>query len=354
MLQRLVSGALAAGLLWWSGSSSAPTVPSPPGRVAPISAGVAATRFVAQPEPTVAAKAWIVVDADTGRVIAARADHRLERPASIIKLLTALIAVESLRPNATVEAQEPTSAIEALNIGMEPGQPWALDDVLHALLMDSSNDAGYALAHTVAGSLPLFAGWMKRAASLLRLPDHPVLKDPSGLDDDHSFEGGDYISAYDMAIIGRDVLDVPLLRQIVDTSTYHFISLGNVPYTLHTINHLLMYYPGAIGLKTGYTQRAGNTMVAAATRNGRTILAVELDAPNLYGTASQLLDIGFATPSSAESRVDQLPRPHPSALLALSFAPALYAFIQTLGPGHICPGQIAAPRRHSRGVSSSS
>jgi D-alanyl-D-alanine carboxypeptidase (penicillin-binding protein 5/6) len=262
----------------------------------------------------VAANAWIVVDADTGRVIAAQADHQLERPASIIKLLTALIAVENLRPNATVDAQVPSSAIEALDIGMEPGQAWALDDVLHALLMDSSNDAGYALAHTIAGSSRAFAEWMAHAVRLLRLPDHPVLHDPSGLDDSNSFEGGDYVSAYDMAIIGRDVLAVPLLRQIVGTSTYEFVGPGNAPHTLHTIDRLLSYYPGAIGLKTGYTQQAGNTMVAAATRNGRTILVVEFGAPDLYGTAGQLLDLGFATPTSAESRADQLPPPHPSAL----------------------------------------
>jgi D-alanyl-D-alanine carboxypeptidase len=197
---------------------------------------------------------------------------------------------------------------------MEPGQPWALDDVLHALLMDSSNDAGYALAYTVAGSLHAFAGSMEHAVRLLRLPDHPVLHDPSGLDDSNSFEGGDYISAYDMAIIGRDVLAVPLLRQIVGTSTYEFTGPGNSPLTLHSIDRLLTSYPGAIGLKTGYTQQAGNTMVAAATRNGRTILAVEFGAPIVYGTAGQLLDLGFATPPSAESRADQLPRPHPSAL----------------------------------------
>jgi D-alanyl-D-alanine carboxypeptidase len=219
---------------------------------------------------------------------------------------------------------------------MEPGQPWALNDVLHALLMDSSNDAGYALADTVAGSLPAFAEWMKRAAGLLRLPDHPVLQDPSGLDDDHSFDGGDYISAYDMAIIGQDVLAVPRLRQIVGTSIYQFTGPGNRPYTLHTIDHLLGYYPGSIGLKTGHTQRAGNTMVAAATRNGRTILAVELNAPNLYGTAGQLLDLGFETPPSAESRDHRLPRPDPSALVALSLAPEpFYDFILTLGPGHL-------------------
>jgi D-alanyl-D-alanine carboxypeptidase (penicillin-binding protein 5/6) len=262
----------------------------------------------------VAAKAWIVVDADTGRVIAAQADHQLERPASIIKLLTALIAVENLRPNATVDAQVPSSTIEALDIGMEPGQAWALDDVLHALLMDSSNDAGYALAHTVAGSLRAFAKSMEHAVRSLRLPDHPVLHDPSGLDDSNSFEGGDYISAYDMAIIGRDVLAVPLLRQIVGTSTYEFMGPGNAPHELHSIDRFLSSYPGAIGLKTGYTQQAGNTMVAAATKNGRTILAVELGAPDLYGTAGQLLDLGFATPPSAESRAGQLPRPHPSAL----------------------------------------
>lgn len=261
-----------------------------------------------------AARAWIVVDLNTRRVIAAQAEHQRERPASIIKLLTALIAVKALRPNATVDAQVPSSTIEPLDIGMEPGQPWTLDGVLHALLMDSSNDAGYALAHTVAGSLPAFAKWMQRAAHLLRLPDDPVLHDPSGLDDGSSFEGGDYVSAYDMAMIGQDVLAVPLLRQIVGATTYRFTGPGDVPYTLHTIDRLVTYYPDAIGLKTGYTRQAGNTMVAAATRNGRTILAVELDAPNLYGTAGQLLDLGFATPLSAESRNERLPRPDPSTL----------------------------------------
>lgn len=309
-----------------------------------MTARVGAARDAGRPAPAVGARAWIVVDAVTGRVIAEQADHQLERPASIIKLLTALIAVENLRPNATVEAAVPSKVIEALDIGMEPGQPWALNDVLHALLMDSSNDAGYALAHTVAGSLPAFAEWMKRAVGLLRLPDRPVLHDPSGLDDGNSFDGGDYISAYDMAIIGRDVLAVPRLRQIVGTSIYQFMGPGK-PYTLHTIDHLLGYYPGSIGLKTGHTQQAGNTMVAAATRNGRTILAVELDAPNLYATASQLLDLGFETPPSAESRDRRLPRSDPSALKALSAAPEpFYDVVLTLGPGHLPQGNVVARR----------
>jgi D-alanyl-D-alanine carboxypeptidase (penicillin-binding protein 5/6) len=288
--------------------SSALVGPAPSGGPGASTAGAAPVELAAASTPVPRPPAaWVLVDADTGNVLSARDDHVPLPPASVSKLLTAIIAVEDLPPNAPIPVSPVAQGMEAETMSMKAGQVWPLDDVLHAALIVSANDAAVALAEKVSGSRQAFVAEMDRWANILGLVDHPALEDPAGLDDSFSYGGGNRISAYDLAIIGRAALAIGEIRTIVGLRNYSFLGPDGVVH--HLINHdqILETYPGALGLKTGYTGLAGNTFVGAATLGGRTMLVVELNAPDMYVTASALLDQGFATPVGAESDVDRLP-----------------------------------------------
>jgi D-alanyl-D-alanine carboxypeptidase (penicillin-binding protein 5/6) len=240
-------------------------------------------------------------------VINAADDHTPMRPASISKVLTAIIATQHLPPNAVVPVSPVAAGSESVNLGMKVGQVWTFTDTLHAMLMLSANDAATALAERVSGSREAFVAEMERTAAALHLVDNPVLRDPAGLDDQFSVSGGNLVSAYDLAIIARTALAIPEISQIVDLPEYRFTAPDGVVHVIRNVDRGLNLYPGAIGVKTGYTKAAGNTFMAAATRNGRTMVAVVLQSPDIYRSASALLDQGFATPVASESRVDHLP-----------------------------------------------
>jgi D-alanyl-D-alanine carboxypeptidase (penicillin-binding protein 5/6) len=169
-------------------------------------------------------------------------------------------------------------------------------------------------------------------AANLDMADHPLLMDPAGLDGPAGTNGGNLISARDLAIAGRSLLANVTLAQIVATPVYYFPGPDNVQHRLTNHNKLfLTAYPGAIGIKTGFTNRAGECRIDAAIRDGRTMLAVVMNAANPDQTAMTLLDKGFATPVAAESTVDQLPavtsgKPKP-------VAPPTTASAASAGPG---------------------
>ncbi len=252
-------------------------------------------------------RAWILVDADRGTVLDAGNDRAPMPPASLTKLLTALIAVSRLAPTDTLTVSARAAGEPAHKISMEPGQVWNINDVLYALLLSSANDAAAALAERLSGSLEAFATQMQRTGAELGLQDNPVLRDPAGLDDNFSVDGGNLLSARDLAIITRAVLAQPLLAQVIATPVYEFTGPDGAHHKLGNHNKLLASYSGAIGGKTGYTSKAGEDLVAAARRNGRTMIAIVMGAPNLWKNASDLLDEGFALAPGSAGTGDALP-----------------------------------------------
>jgi D-alanyl-D-alanine carboxypeptidase len=284
----------------------------------------APTAAVAQapprPPPPPPPKASIAVDADTGAVVYASGDRMPLRVASVIKLLTALIAIERLPADATVPVSAVAEGMPARKINMKAGQAWALTDTLYSLLLVSANDAAAALAERVSGSRAGFAATMAEAARDLGLEDSPVLRDPAGLDaEPFAFDGGNYISARDMAIVARAALVQPTIRLMMGTDTYRFHGGDGIGHVVRNHNLLLKQYPGATGMKTGYTRGAGHTLVASATRGGRTMIAVVLNAVDANASAAQLLDRGFNTPVAFEGALGHLP---PPTSLAASGEPA--------------------------------
>ena len=271
-------------------------------------------------------KAWIVVDADSGAVIHAGNDRVAVPAASVFKLFTALLTVESLRPGSDVPISARAEGMPARKINVKAGQVWSSDHLLHSLLMVSANDAAVALAERIGGSMPGFVRLMERTADSLGLADSAVLRDPAGLDDEFSNEGGNLISARDLAIITRAAMSYPQIMEIVRLPEYRFEGGDGLQHRLRNQNRFLTTYPGAVGMKTGYSKRSGRCLIAAATRDGRTLLTVVLGAADTYGSAARLLDQGFATPVSALAAMEHLPE-------------------VVIGPGPVSPEEVGGPVR---------
>lgn len=265
--------------------------------ITPIAAGTAAAAGLPSP------KADIVVDAATGRVLIGDNIHKALHPASTAKIMTALTAVERLSPTAPVTANAQDAAVETMRVGLPVDKAWPFDQMMASMLMVSANDAAYAFANTVGGSLDGFAADLNATAKQLGLQDS-TLGDPAGLDDTTSYKGGPFMSAFDLAIATRNALTVPEIAKWAMTHEYSFVDPSGKHHDL--VNHNKMLpgggadYPGAIGFKTGYTERAEHTLVTVASRNGRTLIAVVLGASDAgYAEAASLLDAAFATAPNA-------------------------------------------------------
>ncbi|MCA1846656.1 MAG: D-alanyl-D-alanine carboxypeptidase [Actinobacteria bacterium] len=293
--------------------------------------GPAGAQTPAQPPGApLPAKAWILVDADTGKVLDAFNEHEPLPPASTQKIMTALVATEKLPHDASFTVGPVAAAQAAMRIGMVAGQQWTLDPALHSLMMVSANDAAYALAEAASGTLDAFAADMNAAAVRYGMVDSHFF-DPAGFDGAEGFNGGSRISARDLAVAARNFLAVPALTAIVGLQQYRFDGPDGQAHVLFNHNKLLARYPGSTGLKTGYTSLAGSTFVGTATRDGRTMIAVVMNSTNIYGVASALLDKGFATPADAPGLGEPLP--------AVRVQPYRAPLAATLVPGKVVAEQ---------------
>jgi D-alanyl-D-alanine carboxypeptidase len=255
-------------------------------------------------------------------VLAASGDREPRPVASLSKILTALAVTHALRAGTSIPVSLKAEGMPARKINMKAGQVWTLEDSLASMLLSSANDAAVALAERTSGSLDAFERELGRTATRLGLQDNPVLRDPAGLDDEFSVQGGNLISARDLAIAARALLGERRLAQLVASADIRFVGGDGINHHLTNHNRLLRTHPGAIGVKTGYTKRSGRCLVAAAQRDGRTMIAVVIDTYDIYGAAGALLDRGFATPAAGEP-ADRLPDAHPTGPV-VSVEPALH------------------------------
>ncbi|MFN8637364.1 MAG: D-alanyl-D-alanine carboxypeptidase family protein [Chloroflexota bacterium] len=235
--------------------------------------------------PGAGARAAIVVDADTGAVLYERDAHEELHPASLTKMVTALVAVERAPLDKVVRVTHQIDVVP-VTIGLEPGDALPLGDVLYGLLLDSGNDAAVAIAESVGdGSTARFVGWMNQLAVELGLTN-TRFKNPHGLDAD-----GHVSSAYDMAIVGRALMRQTVLAGIVAQGRH--VVEGPPRWVFRTRNPLLGVYDGVDGIKTGYDDLAGRCLVATATRDGRRAIAVVMNSPRYDLDAASLLDYAF-------------------------------------------------------------
>ncbi|HEY2072532.1 MAG TPA: D-alanyl-D-alanine carboxypeptidase family protein [Gaiellaceae bacterium] len=221
--------------------------------------------------PTVDARAFVVVNASNGTVLASKnADEQLPI-ASITKLMTVIVALQHLQPDDEVTVTARAAHVGEESIPLHAGQVVSVHDLLEGALIQSANDAADALAAGASdGDVPRFIGWMNDEAQKLGLTDTHFVR-PDGLD-----APGHVSSAHDVAVLAQVAMHLPIVREIVRKRT-DTIEGGTL--VLHTWNDLLGVFPGLIGVKTGHTDNAGWCEVAAAQRPGYTIYAVILGSP---------------------------------------------------------------------------
>lgn len=225
----------------------------------------------------------ILMDADSGRILYAQNIHEPRLIASITKLMTALVAVEhtdDLDEEVTIRADWLGS--EGSSIYLRANEKISMRGLLYGLLLQSGNDAAMAIACHVAGDVASFAAMMNERAAELGMKNSRF-SNPSGLNaDDH------YSTAYDMALLACACLENEVVAEICATQS---ATVGTRTFYNH--NKLLHRYEGCVGMKTGYTELAGRTLVSAATRNGQTLVCVTLNDGNDWTDHEALLDYGF-------------------------------------------------------------
>lgn len=266
------------------------------------------------------ATSWLLADLESGDVLAAKDPHGRYRPASTMKVLTALVALRKLDPATVVEGSQADTEQEGSKAGIGPGGQYTVDQLLHGLLMTSGNDAAHALSMQMGGVAQTVSAMNQLAASAGALDTRAAT--PSGLDGP-----GTSTSAYDLALLFRLAMREPLFASIVGTTLADFPGFAGKPgFKLSNDNRLLRSYPGALGGKTGFTNDARHTYVGAAERNGRRLIVVLLRGEQLpvrmSEQATRLLDYGFALNGgaavgrlveSAPAPADEVPQARPAA-----------------------------------------
>jgi serine-type D-Ala-D-Ala carboxypeptidase (penicillin-binding protein 5/6) len=252
------------------------------------------------PIPDGPAQTWLVADLDSGQVLAERDENVPHPPASTIKVLLALVALDELSLDSTVVADEADSHVECNCVGVKAGRTYTARQLLDALLLVSGNDAANTLAHMLGGPEATVAKMDAKAASLGAVNTHAST--PSGLDGPG---GSGWSTAHDLAVIFRAAMANPVFAQITSEPSAMFPG-DNGDHPINNQDELLQRYPGAIGGKTGFTNAARKTFVGAAARGGRRLVVammyglVHEGGPTYWDQAGSLLDWGFAlNPQSA-------------------------------------------------------
>ena len=247
-------------------------------------------------EMDVNAKAAVLVDPDTGEILYEKNAHAHNYPASITKVMTCLLTLEAV-DRGELSLEQTVTASSALHTGIGEGASTAdikegeqirIIDLLYAALIPSANEACNVMAEAVSGDVASFVELMNTRAAELGM-EHTHFENPNGLNDE-----GHYSTAADMAALARVVMEHEALAKIVGTRS---ITVAGRTLTNH--NKLLWRYEGCTGLKTGYTDRAGRTLVSCAERDGQRLIAVTLNDPNDWADHAALFDYGFAHYRSA-------------------------------------------------------
>lgn len=248
--------------------------------------------------PAIGAEAAIVMEANTGIILYSKNIHEQLYPASTTKILTCLIAAETSSLDEMVTfSQNAVFSIPrgSSNMGMDMGQALTMEEALYGILVGSANETANAVAEHIGGSIEGFADMMNEKAEELGCTDSHFAN-PNGLHDDNH-----YTSAYDLATIARSFFQNELLAKMSNTPTRHFEPTDTQPddFILRTHHRIVTgeySYEGVIGGKTGYTDKARQTLVTCAEQNGMRLICVVMkeESPNQFTDTIDLLNYGFS------------------------------------------------------------
>jgi serine-type D-Ala-D-Ala carboxypeptidase (penicillin-binding protein 5/6) len=281
---------------------------------------------------------WLIADLDSGDVLAAKDPHGRHRPASTIKVLTALVALRSLDASSVVVGTHADAQQEGSKVGMGPDGRYTVGQLMHGLLLTSGNDAAHALAMQLGGVAATVSAMNDLAREAGALDTRAST--PSGLD-----APGTSTSAYDLALLFRLAMRDPEFATIVRTRQVDFPGFAGKPgFIVSNDNKLLLNYPGALGGKTGFTDDARHTYIGAAERGGRRLVVVllrgEQKPVRLWEQAARLLDYGFLlSESSRGEAVGELVSSAP----AVEPSPSPAAAPGAVGGPGVVGSPVAAP-----------
>lgn len=236
------------------------------------------------------ARSACVINGVTGEIVFEKNAYEQHSMASTTKIMTAVVALENSRPDDVITVSGDAAIQEGSSAYISEGDRIFMRDMLFGLMLNSGNDAAYAIAEHIAGSREAFADIMNWYAWEKMGAVHTQFINPSGLDGE-----GHYSTAYDMALITRYAMRIPEFRRIVATRTMTAQPLNrDEPLYFSNHNKLLDMYDGCIGVKTGYTSATGRCFVSAAERDGMLFIAVTLDDNDDWNDHTEMLDYAFS------------------------------------------------------------
>lgn len=249
---------------------------------------------VSKPAISLHASYAALVDPQAGRLLYGKASDQKVPMASTTKIMTLLIALEHGDFDKPVSVSKYAASMPKVHLGMTTSDQFLLKDLLYSLMLESHNDSAVAIAEHVAGSVENFARLMNEKAKSLYMNSTNFVT-PNGLDDDDH-----YSTAYDMCLLAGAALADPNAMEIIQTKQYAFSNVaGSRSFTVHNKDAFLSYYDGALGMKTGFTGKAGYCFVGAASRNNRLLTTCVLACgwpPNKswkWSDTSTLMNFGF-------------------------------------------------------------
>jgi D-alanyl-D-alanine carboxypeptidase (penicillin-binding protein 5/6) len=273
----------------------------------------------APPPPRVEARTAVVMDAATGAVLWQRQEHKPVLVASTTKILTAIVANDHYPAKRVMRVPEPAERVDGTRFGYRTGWLIHRDQLLTTLLLVSANDAAETLAAAWPdGGRAGFLRAMQATCAELGCTDS-TWRDPSGLD-----VPGHRASAADLAVLGRALLERPLLARLVGSRAVTYTWPSGRRTVLSNHNHFVGWGrdPGALGVKTGYTTKARSTIVAAQRRGDRTLVAVALGSDHVYDDVHALLAYGFKSRPTVGAELLGVHQESPSATPQPTLPPA--------------------------------
>lgn len=240
--------------------------------------------------PGLSAEGAALIDVESGRILYSKNGSKKMRIASLTKTMTAIVAIEMGKLDAQITVPPEGVGVEGSSIYLKKGEKLTLEELLYGLMLRSGNDAAVTIATHIGGSVPGFTYLMNEKAAMIGM-EHTNFMNPHGLDDSNQH----YSTPEDMAKLSAYALHNPVFRQIVSTKVKDISWEGEQwDRRLLNKNKMLHLYNGADGVKTGYTKLAKRCLASSATRDGRQLATITLNASDDWNDSAKLMDWGFA------------------------------------------------------------
>ena len=241
------------------------------------------------PQPQIVGTNGLIINNQTGTVLFGLNTTEKKPIASLVKIMTALIAIEHKNLDEEIVVSENAASIGENSMGISQGETYSLRELLYGMMLNSGNDSATAIAEGVAGDVKTFVRWMNIKAMELGL-SNTYFADPDGLDD------SSYSTVEELAKLAHYALEYPDFREIVKTVEQEYSYSEKHKYIyLYNQTNLLTTYPGVLGVKTGFTEEAGLCLVTFSVNEGKELIGVVFNSIDRKGDMIIMLDYGFST-----------------------------------------------------------